>query len=222
MPSSEEMSSEEMLQHLYHDRLQQLKLNQAQTEALGAELVGLGAELVDSRRILLEQYKAMIGEVIESLTIEKPDPELVLQRGLKALYRIEQFRFLLGNLLEAVKRDESLKNSLIHYKSLGLTDFTPPQSFTQEEEKKSPWPSNAGAGRFLRKLWEQLRKAALTIMEIVLNAIKLVPKLVSIKPQPSIGLSGPFPTFSLEFDLEAEAITIHEFFHDLTEGLSAP
>ena len=52
-------------------------------------------------------------------------------------------------------------------------------------------------------------------MELDVNAIKVIPKLVALKPKPSIGLSGPFPTFSLSFDIEAESITLHELFKDL-------
>jgi hypothetical protein len=60
----------------------------------------------------------------------------------------------------------------------------------------------------------------MTVMEIAINAIKVIPKLVAIKPKPSIGLSGPFPTFTLQFELEAESITIHELFNDLKAGIT--
>jgi hypothetical protein len=127
----------------------------------------------------------------------------------------------LENLLEAVKRDDSLQNSLILYRDLDLLDFTLPPDLTEEptEAKKSPWPSSWFSGGILRNLWNHLQKVALNVMEIVANAIKVVPKLIAIKPAPSIGLSGAFPTFSLEFDLEAESITIHELFHELTGSL---
>jgi len=211
-----------MFQHSYRDGLPDLELNRVQNEldykaALSSPDPGTrptpGAHL-----ILLEQYDKMMRAVIESLTLERPDPEVVLQKGLRALNRIEQFRFLLENLLEAVKRDDSLHNCLIRYGSLGLHDL--PVSNLSEETRQSPWAFNWGSGRLLRKLWNGLQKAALTIMEILANAIKVVPKLVSIKPKPSIGLSGPFPTLSLQFDLEAESITIHELFHDLKGSLA--
>jgi hypothetical protein len=219
MPYSEE-SSEESFQHFYRYGLRDLEFDQMQARADKEQQQEL------PRRILLEEYEKMIGEVIKFLTMAgpDPDPDLVLQNGLNALRRIEHFRFVLGNLLEAVKRDDSLENSLIRYQQLELLGFTVPSDLTGEkaEERKSPWRFNPGSGHFLRKLLDRLRKAALTIMEIVANAIKVSSKLISIKPKPSIGLSGPFPTFSLEFDLEAESITIHELFHDLKEGLSAP
>lgn len=210
-------SSEEMFQHSYRDGLQDLELNRAQNEEDLKDALSAAVVLPDAHRILYEQYSKMIRAVIKDLTLEKPDPDLVLQRGLRALNRVEQFRFLLENLLEAVKRDTSLQNSLRLYGSLGLHDF--PVANLSEETRQSPWPFNPNSGRLLRKLWDRLRKAALTLMEIVTNAIKVIPKLVSIKPQPSIGLSGPFPTFSLQFDLEAESITIHELFHELKGSL---
>jgi hypothetical protein len=58
-------------------------------------------------------------------------------------------------------------------------------------------------------------------MELVANAVKVVPNFVSLKPKPSIGLAGPFPTFDLQFDLEAESLTIHELFHDLIGSLGS-
>ena len=50
---------------------------------------------------------------------------------------------------------------------------------------------------------------------LVINAIKVIPKLIALKPKPSIGLAGPFPTFSLAFELEADSITLYELFKDL-------
>jgi len=204
-------SSEEMFQHSYRDGLRELELNRAQNEVT---LKDLQEPSLQAQRILLKQYDKMMHAIIAHLTLEKPDPDLVLQKGLRALNRVEQFRFLLENLLEAVKRDDSLQNSLIRFYSLELIDLN--DVSLSEEKRKSPWPSNLRSGRLLRKLWDSLRKVALTLMEIVVNAIKIVPTLVSIKPKPSVGLSGPFPTFSLQFDLEAESITIHELFHALT------
>lgn len=121
---------------------------------------------------------------------------------------------MLTNLVEAVKRDDSLQNSIARYDFSGLLDYSVSEALS-EKKRESPWPSNLTSGRLLRKLGKRLRTVALTVMEIVANAIKMIPKLVSLKPKPSIGLSGPFPTFSLQFDLEAESITIHELFHEL-------
>jgi hypothetical protein len=147
---------------------------------------------------------------------EKTDAESLLKNGLRALARIERFRFLLDNLLESVKRDQSLHNSVLLFKTAGLFDSPNVSIDPSEETRNSPWRSNQGSGAFLRKILNRVKQVALTLMELVTNAIKVIPRLVSLKPKPSIGLSGPFPTFSLEFELEAESITIHELFEVLS------
>jgi len=198
-----------MFEHFHRDGLNDIELHRLRIEEeLKTALSNKGAQ-----GLLFEQYSDMVKGIIENLRLGKRDPEAVFQNGLGALKRIEQFRFLLENLIEAVKRDESLNNSLRQYDSLGFFDF----KFVDlsEEKRNSPWLSNPGSGRVLRRLWDSLRTVAFTVMDIVANAIKAVPKFVSIKPKPTIGFSGPFPTFSLQFDLEADSMTIHELFHVL-------
>ncbi len=56
-----------------------------------------------------------------------------------------------------------------------------------------------------------LQRVALTVIEIVTNAIKMIPKLVEIKPSLVLGWTGPFPSVSLSFDLEADLISIQAF-----------
>lgn len=210
-------SSEELFHHAYRDGLQALELNLAENQ------VELSSAIADTqaglpRRILLEEYDRTIRAILESLRLPRPEPEAVLRGGLDALRHVEELRFLFDNLLEAVKRDDSLHNSLTRYQALGLIQNANLVDVT-DEARKSPWPFNRDSGRLLRKLWQRLRKAALIVMEIVANAVKVLPKFVSLKLKPSIGLAGPFPTFDLQFDLEAEPVTIHELFHDMIGSL---
>lgn len=209
-------SPKEMFEHLYHDHLENLQRNRDQNKLdLKDAQAGEGTPKV--HLILLEQYDSLMNDMIASFNFTPSLPELVFKNGVKALRRIEQFHFLLDNLLEAVKRDDSLQNSLLRYKDLGLTDFTPPPNMV-EEKRQSPWPSMWGAGRVLKKLLKGLGNAALTVMEMVANAINLIPQLVAIKPKAIIGVTGPFPTFSLQFEVEAEMIGLHELFRALTDG----
>ena len=206
-------SPEEMFEHMYRDGLRDLERNRDQNK-LDLQYAKSSADTPRAHVVMIEQYDYMIDDVIKSLTVERPAPELVLKNGLTALRRIEQFRFLLENLLEAVKRDDSLQNSLIRYSALGLIDF--PVSDLSEVKRQSPWPFNSGAGGVLTKLWGRLRNAALTLMELVTNAINRIPQLISVKPKASIGVSGPFPTFSLQLEIETESIALHELFRVLT------
>jgi hypothetical protein len=126
---------------------------------------------------------------------------------------VQQFRFVVDNLLESVKRDDSLQNSVTRYVDLGLLDF--PTTNFEEEKRNSPWGSNFRSGRYLRRMMNGLRKVALTVIEIVMNAVKLIPKLVEITPDLVIGWTGPSPNISLSFDLEADSISIHDLFNAL-------
>lgn len=203
------MPSLENFEHFYRDGLRDLELNRAQNDLD----LQPAPDAPPAHLIMCEQYSKMIGDVIRSLSFDRPAPELVFKNGLNSLKRIEEFRFLLDNLLEAVKRDDSLQNSLTRYGELGLIDF--PVSHLAEEKRNSPWPFNRGAGRVLRKLLERLRDAALTVMEMVINAMKQIPHLISLKPKAEIGVSGPFPTFEVQIDIEVEPVTLHELFRAL-------
>src|SRR5687767_6642443 len=151
-------SLKETFEHLYHDRLQDLKRNRDQNR-LALKDAQASEETPQVHAIILEQYESLMNGVLESLTFPTPAAELVFKNGLTALRRIEQFRFLLDNLLEAVKRDDSLQNSLIRYKDLELIDFSLPPNLS-EETRQSPWPSIFGAGRVLNKMLKGLGNAA--------------------------------------------------------------
>jgi hypothetical protein len=211
-------SPEELFRHSFHDGLEALERNRLENEVeLKTRRDDTPEQL--SRRILLEMYDDTSRKVLESFKSEIADAEAVLRGGLKALQRVEEFRFLLDNLLEAVKRDDSLNNALLRYRELELLEHPDLHDAKEETTKQSPWPWNRGAGQFLRRLWQRLRKLALTVMEVLVNAIKVVPKFASLKITPIIGITGPFPTLHLEFGLEAESVTIHDLFHDLFDSV---
>jgi hypothetical protein len=211
-------SPREQFDHTLRDGVQALKLIRSDTD-IELKSEASQSDAVPSHRVLLEEYRDTIHGVIEGFSVPGAEPEEVFRAGMKSLARLEDLRFLLCNLLEAIKRDDSLQNSLARYQVLGLLSKESEGVDLPEEVRQSEYRSNNGSGRLLRRLWQRLRKAALYVMEIVANAIKVIPKLMSIRPKPSIGLAGPFPTFDLQFELEAESITIHELFHDLAESI---
>lgn len=163
--------------------------------------------------LVIQYFENELDQINSELHAEVPDPEVLIWRCVSALNRLEKSHFLMSNLIEAVKRDESLQNVLIRYQHLEI--FSSENGRLTEETRNSPWLSNRGAGALLEILRNGLKKVAFTVMEIFCNALKCIPKFIALRPKPSIGLSGPFPTISLQFDIEAESVTIHE----LLEGL---
>ena len=202
-------TAEEMFAHIHRDGLRDLALARSEANQQDDPVPATPAIMFTLRN----EYRTMLNAVIEKLTVDKPEPEIVFRNGLASLELIQRFRFVVENLLEAVKRDDSLNNSATRYVALGLLTF--PTTNFPDEARTSPWPSNAGSGRILNKMMNGLRRVALTVIEIVMNAVKIIPKLVEIKPNIIIGWTGPFPTFSLSFDLQADSISIHDLFNDL-------
>jgi hypothetical protein len=237
-------SSGEVFQHAYQDALQALDRNRLanESELHAAEARDRSMAPPDTeapkrraQRVLHDIYNAKIRGVLSTVSSgrqdscndetdrsepERPDPEIIVGRTLRALHQIEDFRSLLANLLEAVKRGDSLLNSLAAYQAIGLVET---KNFDDDlkDIQQSPWHSSLGAGRFLRKMLRKLAEAALIVMRLVLAAIQSAARFVSLKPKPSIGLAGPFPMLNLQFDLDVESVTIHDLFEDLINAVRA-
>ena len=137
-------SDEQMFKHMYDDALGELERSRMPEP----ETPEPGYTWQASQGVLEQEYWKLLDSVITSLKTDNPDPEVVFRKGLTALNRIEQFRWLVENSLEAVKRDDSLNNSVRRYKSLGLLEAD--VSNLKEERRKSPWPFNPGTWRYLR------------------------------------------------------------------------
>jgi hypothetical protein len=208
-------SPEEQFRHAYYDSLAALERVQLQNQV---DKAGVSRSDSPADLVLLDKFDELVGTVVESVKREVAEPEAILKGCMNALEKVEEFRFLLDNVIESVKRDQSLHNTLKQYQEAGLVQHKALCDMT-DEVRNSPWPWNRDAGPFLRKLWHRLRKVALIVIEIVVNAIQVVPKFASLKLKPSIGIAGAFPTFHLQFELEAEAVTIHELFHDLFDSV---
>lgn len=170
----------------------------------------------DLQYAVMDKVQATLHRILASMKEGKPDPESVFQKGLAALADIDRERFVIENLLESVKRGESLAKTLTAYRSLNLTDIEVTKA--QSDDSGTPRPSIVGAGDTFLQCVKWLKTVATKIIHIIINAMKMTPKFVGIKP--SIGWSGLFPSFSLQFDLEAKSLNLHDLFHGLTEGLS--
>jgi len=180
-----------------------------------------------AQRSLLDKHQELLKQIVEDFKKEeKPEPASVFQKGLRALSNIEKERFLVENLLEDIKRGESFRNILERYNTLNLSNFEttniPRENATTTRSRNQVTtlpPSSAGAGDLLQQLLERLKKVAIKVMQLLINAMKVIPKFVSVKP--IVGFSGPFPTFSFQLDLQTEALNLYELFQDLTRGLGS-
>src|SRR5262245_42017888 len=118
----------EEFRHQHSDALREIKLHRYQvSEELRHDLEELRKSSTDrpdqntaARESLVDGYEKLHDEITKDLTMASVDPELVFTHTLRGLQRVEVFRFATENLLEAVKRNESLNNSVKHYQGLGL------------------------------------------------------------------------------------------------------
>src|SRR5215472_190568 len=126
MTDSTESASADDFRHHCEDCLKMIQLNRHETvedlqnELSDAQKASLN---VTARKALLDEYNRLHKGIIDRLKPEletTPDPEIIFKRALLSLDRLERFRFVVHNLLDAVKEDQSLNNRLMIYRDLGL------------------------------------------------------------------------------------------------------
>ncbi len=206
--------AQDSFSHFHHDALRELKLLRATTVPYPAD-----GPIQSAHEALRMMYESTLDGVIEQVA-NATLADAALRGSLMALKKVDDLRYLLLNLLEVVKRGDSLQDGLKRLHEAGLVDGAAGEkisTFPLTEKRQSPWPSTLRAGRFVRALLSKLTDAALSLMELATNAIKAIPKFASLRVKPNIGWTGFFPTFTLQVDLQAEAVSLYDFF-ELLKG----
>jgi hypothetical protein len=140
----------------------------------------------------------------------------VVKAALQGLHRLDALGFVLQNLMEVVKRDESFRDTVERYSKLGILKSI--QKILPADQKTNPWFSSANVWRLLESVKSQFRKIAFRLISILLNTLKTVPMFVKLKPSPSIGWSGFLPTIALEFELDIEGVALNELIDVLLQS----
>jgi hypothetical protein len=170
--------------------------------------------------MLVMLYKSTLERIADKFKDDPITADAAFQQAAAGPNAIEQLRHLLENLTEAVKHGGSLQTALTRLNEAGLiADKTVADkieaTFKADEKTQSPFLSTVGVGKLLNTLLGGLRKAALTLMEILTNALKAIDTYVALKPKPAIGFAGAFPSFSLQFELDVPSVTLSELFHQM-------
>jgi hypothetical protein len=195
-----EPSSREEFEHYHRDSLNEIELHVRREQP--------GDLPPAQQEIHNEQQDFYLNRVLKYFqTTGQTEPREVLRKGISALREVDQKRFLLQNMLEAVKQGKSLPHVIQGYHNMGLTNISITPTTNDLPDKKD--------GPFLLDKLRSNDQIALMVMKIAINALKAIPKLCSIKP--TIGFVGPIP--SISFTLEADSITISDLFDTLTQGL---
>lgn len=160
-------------------------------------------ELDFTQEALLQDHLQFLRETASEL-FNLNDPREILARGFESLGKVEARQFVIHNILESVKRGESLDGTLRRFNDLGLTDIQLPS----HDSESMGSGRGEKTGRFLMRIMGFTKEFTHALYEIILNAIKAIPQFVAIRP--SVGLVGVFP--SLTFELECKAVTIDDLF----------
>jgi hypothetical protein len=169
-------------------------------------------------RVSLEQYAAapvspVIAELQETLKkiISLVDvdgaliPDSIFRAGLEAMEVIDAKRFVLDNLLEGLKRGDQPGALIERYRELGLLNRLPPKATLSEIPSDADVTAEVLKGKGMLKRW------GLVVAQIVVNAVRTIPKFVEIEP--TISLVGPIPVVS--FALKGKGMSIHSLFEAL-------
>jgi hypothetical protein len=214
---SEPLTWEEFLHYFHHSHY---KLQGIKNEIESVIIPDIsGNEMIHDpvRSALQDDQQKALDEILKDLHDLKPDPNVILNKALANLSKVDERSFVLTNLLEAIKRGEVAEVVLRKYKELGLTNIDVDavkinmggtgQNLNIGKNAVPP-SSPRDLGGFIQRLGQKLNKFALALMEIVVNAMKTIPMFVGVKP--SIGMVGPVP--SLSFELEGESMKLSELF----------
>ena len=181
--------------HLYGDSLKNLELEVARLEREN-----------ESPAIapLDEDLKATVKEIGRKLAAARSaQPETAFRAAIGSLEQVDAKRFLVQNLLEAIKRGEAVGATLKKYHDLGLLE-------RKVDAGAVAAVTPSGLGRQLLERKGLLKRVALAVQQIAANALRSVPKWVEIEPHVTL---LPFP--SLGFTLKGKGMSIHELYETL-------
>lgn len=213
----EETMSDEEFSHYLHNAMNAFKGLKGEKED-----VSTNEEPNVVKEALQNDLEHLFDDIIRDVSpTGTPDPRAVMNKALAGLSKVEAKSFVLQNLLEAIKTgigSESINVTKIlqGYNRLGLTTIDLGVPGTEKVlQYQADGAKIDGFGKFIRGLLKKAFKIALTLIEIIKNAVKKVFGSVGIKP--IIGVTGAFP--SLSFQLEVENLTTAEFFEVLRASI---
>lgn len=162
------------------------------------------------QQAVVDDQHDFLKEVLSLLDMDGgSDPKQLLQQGLQAMEQIQARAFVLQNMLEAVKRGESLTRVTGRFHRLGLIKVDPQQLVPK------PAAGRKENGKLLSKLLASLRKVAAFVIEFIVNVLKAAPEFIEVEP--IVGTVGLVP--SVSFNLKAESKSLADFLKIFTEAV---
>jgi hypothetical protein len=144
----------------------------------------------------------------------RPEPRAIFRRAVSQLSDLEMKHFVVTNLLESLKRGEPLGITVKRFARLGLINRKAP-SKTVESTEDVQGELRPADVRAVKWSLAKLRKAALLVGKICINAVKAIPQMVEVKPSLHLAAGLPIPTLTFE----GHGLTLAEAWDLLSEGI---
>jgi len=134
------------------------------------------------------------------------EPEEVLKQVIEALPEIDAQRLVIDNLLESLKRNEELSNTIRQYQELGLLLDEKTENMTVQNTKNLGKELNKRTG-----FWNQVGSI---VIQLGVNALKTIAKFGQIEP---IITLAPVP--GLSFAIKGKGISFYDLSKNLFENI---
>jgi hypothetical protein len=148
-------------------------------------------------RPLEEEIRAFVVELAQQLRLAK-EPAVALKVAMDGMDGLDQKRFLLTNILEALKTGKNLAQTLRQYKKLGLIDIAEPDqgatSPTATPTTYTELPFQSGFARACQRIHRGMNQSAAKLSAVSINAVSAIPKLADVEV--GLALCGGIPSLT--------------------------
>ena len=192
------MPEPESLDELQHIQREALKTIELEARSLTTDQEAPPAGMTE----VVGDVREMLNGVVEQISVlSSRDPELLFQHAIGSLSVLDARRFVIENLLEALKRGEDLHKAIHRFKSLGMVGGEP-----GDQPTILATPDDARrASSLLQRLRGACARGATSLVDLGAAALRRVPKWAEIEPQVQV---LPFP--ALSFGLKGKSMDNHD------------
>jgi hypothetical protein len=146
---------------------------------------------------VLQDVLDFVASAAANAELTKQGPEKSFQSGLALLSAADQRLFMLRNTLEAMKRGDDPRKTVAHYRQLGVLkadEPAAPSAATQAEVAQFQSATAHAA------MWgtRQVKRVAGVVSNLMVAAVKAIPKLAKLKMGITFVGGIPCPSFQFE------------------------
>jgi hypothetical protein len=191
----------------YKAALEEMKRTENQSYLLDVRdrhILGVMADVQDWMKGHIQLFE---GELLDaSGKARSPSAEQLLAKSTAALAEADRYRFLLTNLLEALKRGESAAEIIERYNDIGLTAIAvPADRLTSARSGVMPVPKPLPVFPYkpasaIGFVIYSLGRFCVSLIKMAVGLAKAISDHVKIKFKPVTGVSGLFPHLSFEVE----------------------